>query len=250
MLDLDELLAGLDRGKIAQLTDRELCLLQVLTGEKENTTNRGIAGVVFFAPETIHKNFGEIFKKLGIDNRVQAGLLYIAAGRPEPNINEKNVNLSPREHEIFLLLAKGLTPVKIGDRLGIFRNTVNSHFESIYRKLKVGTSLEAALVGIKKGISDIDKAAEGLDVESNRTLTQKEEQVLQAIVQSNGKVSTNHEIAEVLGYSPSAIQNHFKSIFNKFGVNSKIQAVLLYLIGRREGKIQTVIYQQRASLER
>ena len=52
--------------------------------------------------------------------------------------------LSPREHEILTLLAKGLLYKEIGDQLGISFSTVRAHLRKIYEKLHVQSRTEAA----------------------------------------------------------------------------------------------------------
>jgi DNA-binding NarL/FixJ family response regulator len=53
--------------------------------------------------------------------------------------------LTPREHEILGLLAKGYLYKEIGDELGITLNTVRTHLHVIYEKLHVQSRTEAAL---------------------------------------------------------------------------------------------------------
>jgi len=51
--------------------------------------------------------------------------------------------LSPREREILLNTALGLTAVQIGTKLGISDHTVKSHRTNIYVKMGVYSALEA-----------------------------------------------------------------------------------------------------------
>ena len=51
--------------------------------------------------------------------------------------------LSPREREVLLYTALGLTAVQIGTKLGISDQTVKSHRANIYVKLGVYSALEA-----------------------------------------------------------------------------------------------------------
>jgi DNA-binding CsgD family transcriptional regulator len=45
--------------------------------------------------------------------------------------------LSPREREIFWLLAEGCSYLQMGARLGIKLGTVRVHVHTVYRKLRV-----------------------------------------------------------------------------------------------------------------
>lgn len=50
--------------------------------------------------------------------------------------------LSPREAEIAILAAAGLTYQQIGEGLGITRSTVRVHVQNAYRKLNIHNRLE------------------------------------------------------------------------------------------------------------
>jgi DNA-binding CsgD family transcriptional regulator len=52
--------------------------------------------------------------------------------------------LSPRESEVVLLVAKGMTNAEIGHELGISKRTVDSHLDHI--KSKLGLTRRAQIV--------------------------------------------------------------------------------------------------------
>jgi DNA-binding NarL/FixJ family response regulator len=64
--------------------------------------------------------------------------------------------LTPREQEIFALLAEGYSLKHIGERLFISPKTVENHRTSIMRKLEVHSTLELIRYAAKVGIIDID----------------------------------------------------------------------------------------------
>lgn len=64
-------------------------------------------------------------------------------------------SLSPREHEILLLLADGLTMQQIGRRLDISPRTVESHVSKLYRKLAVRTRVQAVARAAALGLIDL-----------------------------------------------------------------------------------------------
>lgn len=66
-------------------------------------------------------------------------------------------NLTPREHEILKILAKGFTNKQIGHALGISDNTVRNHINSIIEKLEVSDRTEATKMAIQRGIIDVDE---------------------------------------------------------------------------------------------
>jgi len=53
--------------------------------------------------------------------------------------------LSPREHEVLALLARGFLYKEISDRLGISQNTFRNHQRAIYEKLHVHSRTEATI---------------------------------------------------------------------------------------------------------
>ncbi len=61
-------------------------------------------------------------------------------------------NLTPREHQVLQLVAKGLTNKEIGRVLGISDNTARNHVNSIIEKLDVSDRTEAATIAIRQGL--------------------------------------------------------------------------------------------------
>jgi DNA-binding NarL/FixJ family response regulator len=63
--------------------------------------------------------------------------------------------LSPREHEILNLIARGLSNADVAHALSLSRATVRTHLEHIYEKLDVSNRTEAVTEGIRQGIIDV-----------------------------------------------------------------------------------------------
>jgi DNA-binding NarL/FixJ family response regulator len=61
-------------------------------------------------------------------------------------------NLTPREHEVLHLVAKGLTNKQIGLAIGISDNTARNHVNSIIEKLEVSDRTEAATIAMRQGL--------------------------------------------------------------------------------------------------
>jgi DNA-binding NarL/FixJ family response regulator len=61
--------------------------------------------------------------------------------------------LSPRELEILILVADGLTSREIGERLGISARTVEAHRDSLMRKLDVRTVAGLTRLALAQGLS-------------------------------------------------------------------------------------------------
>jgi DNA-binding CsgD family transcriptional regulator/tetratricopeptide (TPR) repeat protein len=75
--------------------------------------------------------------------------LDVAAGpdpAPAPPSPLDELGLTPREEEVLLLLAQGLTNRQIGDRLYVTESTAGVHVSNILRKLDVGNRVEAAAI--------------------------------------------------------------------------------------------------------
>jgi two-component system, NarL family, response regulator len=64
-------------------------------------------------------------------------------------------SLTPREHQILQMLAKGLTNKEVGRVLGISENTARNHVNSIIGKLEVSDRTEAVATAIQQGLIPI-----------------------------------------------------------------------------------------------
>ena len=64
-------------------------------------------------------------------------------------------DLTGRELEVLSLLVEGCTGPTIASRLGISRNTVRTHIQSILTKLQVHSRLQAAAFAVDKGLVDV-----------------------------------------------------------------------------------------------
>jgi DNA-binding NarL/FixJ family response regulator len=61
--------------------------------------------------------------------------------------------LTPRELEVLRLVAQGLTNPQIADQLIVSRRTINTHLNSIYRKLNVSTRSAATRFAVEHGLA-------------------------------------------------------------------------------------------------
>jgi len=74
-------------------------------------------------------------------------------GRLRPAASEPAVEaLTPRELEVFELLASGLANGEIADRLGIAEITVRTHVSHLFAKLGVSNRVQAALHAWRRGL--------------------------------------------------------------------------------------------------
>lgn len=61
-------------------------------------------------------------------------------------------HLSTRERDVLTLIAKGCTTARVGELLGITRNTAAGYVKEIYRKLNVSCRAEATLEANRRGM--------------------------------------------------------------------------------------------------
>ena len=69
-------------------------------------------------------------------------------GKDEAAINK----LTPREFQVFSLLAEGRTAVEIGHDMNLSHKTIHSHRSNIMKKLKLETSFSIVQFAILQGI--------------------------------------------------------------------------------------------------
>ena len=60
--------------------------------------------------------------------------------------------LTPREHDVLLLVAEGLTNKEIGGRLSITEDPVKKHVQNIIWKLRAADRTQAAIMALKLGL--------------------------------------------------------------------------------------------------
>jgi HD-GYP domain-containing protein (c-di-GMP phosphodiesterase class II) len=63
-------------------------------------------------------------------------------------------DLTPREAEVLVLLARGLSNKEMAERLSVSARTVGSHVEHLYAKIGVSTRGAAAMFAMRHGLAD------------------------------------------------------------------------------------------------
>lgn len=71
----------------------------------------------------------------------------------DPNLED----LSPREREVLLCAAKGLSSKEVASELFISERTVQTHLASIYDKLGAHNKTEAMLLALKTGVLTLEE---------------------------------------------------------------------------------------------
>ncbi len=86
-----------------------------------------------------------------IARRVMKYFATQAKQQAEPDLMP-HVQLTERESEVLLRVAKGFTLPEIGVQLGLSRHTIADYVKQIYRKLNVSSRAEAALEAQRLGL--------------------------------------------------------------------------------------------------
>jgi DNA-binding NarL/FixJ family response regulator len=69
--------------------------------------------------------------------------------------SEVRASLTPREHEVLMLISRGLTMRQMANRLGISPRTVETHMAKLYRKLDVRTRVQAVSRAVSLGLIEL-----------------------------------------------------------------------------------------------
>jgi DNA-binding NarL/FixJ family response regulator len=119
----------------------------------------GAAG--FVTPETPFEDIASLLQwdwsgRLFVDGDAA---LEIAGARPggaqdhrAPSGGSAEAPLTPREHEVLLLLGRGLDPTSIARELGLSVHTARGHVKRILAKLGAHSQLEAVIIGVRLGL--------------------------------------------------------------------------------------------------
>jgi DNA-binding NarL/FixJ family response regulator len=84
---------------------------------------------------------------------IAARLMDYFAAPPGPQAGESFPELTDREREVLVLIARGLSNAQIAEALSISLKTVRNHASNIYNKLQVADRLQAALRARAAGLS-------------------------------------------------------------------------------------------------
>jgi DNA-binding NarL/FixJ family response regulator len=77
----------------------------------------------------------------------------------ERAIEQTIASLTPREHEVLLALADGLSDRVIAERLFVSKDTVHSHMVHLLRKLGVESRMQALIFAVKAGLVTVRVSA-------------------------------------------------------------------------------------------
>lgn len=121
--------------------------------------------------------------------------------------------LSDKELFILNLIACGFTLKEIVVRVNSPLRTLKERLVRTYKRLGV-ESLGASLLLYDDGLLDEKVFLERIDLNSFRSLSNRQRDVLEALTQGQGR--TNKQIAECLKISVSTVTKHFANIYDVF----------------------------------
>ena len=133
-------------GAALTAADRVLAAADVYHAMTEPRPHRGP-----LTPAQAERQLGAEVRAGRLDGDAVAAVLG-AAGRRAPARRSGPGGLSPREVEVLVLLARGLTTKQIARQLGTSPKTSANHVEHIYAKLGIGSRVEATLFATRHGL--------------------------------------------------------------------------------------------------
>ena len=91
-----------------------------------------------------------------VSPRVASGLVRgLRTGNAEKPARSRLAELTPREREVFQLLALGKSNKEVASALDISLGTAKKHRENLQRKLSCGSAAELARLAIREGLLDV-----------------------------------------------------------------------------------------------
>jgi DNA-binding NarL/FixJ family response regulator len=88
----------------------------------------------------------------GAIRQAASGTVYATLGADDDLEPAPTAGLTPKERDVLLRMARGLSNAEIGRELWLSQQTVKFHLTNIYRKLGVANRTEAARVALERGL--------------------------------------------------------------------------------------------------
>lgn len=140
-----------DAGLLSPLLDAHIPVLALVSDEEstDRALEAGAQGVLLRTSgrEMILSALLALHHGLLVaDPALKPSVFSVRTGLPEMG------DLTPREHEVLLLVAEGLPNKGIADRLAITEHTVKFHVAALFSKLGAQSRTEAVVIAARKGI--------------------------------------------------------------------------------------------------
>ncbi|MGB6222122.1 response regulator [Haloferula sp.] len=124
------------------------CLMLSVNQGESDIQQAVKAGAVGYLAKSVERT--ELLEAI---RQIAAGESYFPeAIRREMARAQARPELSPREHEVLLLVAEGLLNKEIASELGLAEITVKQHVSAVLRKLGVQDRTQAAITAVERGI--------------------------------------------------------------------------------------------------
>ena len=130
--------------------DEQYFFEMLKAGASGYVPKRAAPDVLVSAIRTV--NMGAMFIYPSMSKRLVQEFAKRGAGDKSTAVDK----LTPRELEVLILIADGLTNLEIGERLEISVKTVDRHRENIMRKLNLHSRIDLVKFAIREGLIDLD----------------------------------------------------------------------------------------------
>jgi len=127
-----------------------------------NAFKNGAAGYVLKAaatPELLHAVEQVARGGYYVSPQVSAALARGVSERAKANADDPYEQLTPRERQVFLLMAQGLTNAAMGKRLFIAPRTAETHRMRVLRKLSLTSQTDVILYALRRGLLGLEHYA-------------------------------------------------------------------------------------------
>lgn len=128
---------------------------EILDGVALGKTNAAIATDLDLAEATIKERITDLLRDLGVSNRTRAAMVALRRGVVPPldgDTTEPPPRLAPREHDVLVAMADGLTNPEIASALFIGLGTVKDYVFVILRVFRATTRTEAVSRAYRRGL--------------------------------------------------------------------------------------------------
>src|SRR5262249_35485847 len=130
-------------GAVQSLSCRER---QISLMVAKGLSNKEVGYRLGLSEATVKSHLHSIYKKMQIDNRSVLTRMVMAQAETEPSPPRIVQRLTPRERQVFVMVAEGAANRDIARRLILSEGTVKIHLHTIFRK--IGVHSRAALTAL------------------------------------------------------------------------------------------------------
>ena len=123
-----------------------------------------LGGVGFLSKRTSAREIGDAVRRVAAgEMAVSAEIAVFLATQVGGSPLERLKRLTTKESEVLELVANGLSVKEVAQRLGLTAKTVQSHRNSLRKKLGVQTDVELCLIALRSGLVDIHRPVPEVD---------------------------------------------------------------------------------------